>query len=72
VFVDSTLYFLSALFYLGEWYPFRLFSSYCGLRQGDPLSPILFVIVMEALSKLFTIAVHRGFLLGFSMVSGSN
>jgi len=36
------------------------------------LSPLLFVIVMEALSKLFSVTVHRGFLSGFSVGSGSN
>jgi hypothetical protein len=48
--------------------PSGLFSSSCGLRQSDPLSPLLFVIVMEALSKLFSVAVHRGFLPGFICV----
>jgi hypothetical protein len=32
------------------------FNSTCGLRQGDPLSFLLFVVVMKALSRMLIAA----------------
>jgi hypothetical protein len=32
--------------------PFGFFQSSQKIRQGDPLSPLLFVVVMEALSRM--------------------
>ncbi|XP_059658724.1 uncharacterized protein LOC132305055 [Cornus florida] len=49
--------------------PSGFFGKSRGLRQGDPLSPFLFIIVMEALSRLMRRAVDLGFIRGFRAVS---
>jgi hypothetical protein len=45
--------------------PSGFFGSSCRLRLGGPLSPLLFVVVIEALSKMLTATTDRGPLLGF-------
>ena len=42
--------------------PTGFFQSSRGLRKGDPLSPYLFVVVMEAFSCMLKKAVAEGFL----------
>ena len=42
--------------------PTGFFQSSRGLRQRDPLSPYLFVVVMEAFSCLLKRAIAGGFL----------
>ncbi|XP_021996430.1 uncharacterized protein LOC110893655 [Helianthus annuus] len=41
-----------------------------GMRQGDPLSPFLFLVVMEALSVLMEKAVGKGVFKGISLPNG--
>jgi hypothetical protein len=47
--------------------PIGFFSSSLGLSQGDPLSLLLFVIVMEALSMMISAVVSGGLLSSFSV-----
>ena len=45
--------------------PSGFFQSSRGLRQGDPLSPYLFVIAMEVFSSMLRRAISGGFLSGW-------
>lgn len=47
--------------------PQGLFSSQRGLRQGDPLSPYLFVLVMEILNTMLRKAERLGWTRGLKI-----
>jgi hypothetical protein len=66
--LDSALYFLGAILCFGS-NPYDFFSSSNGLRQGYLFSSLLFVIVMEALSRMLFAFVNGGLLSSFSVGS---
>jgi hypothetical protein len=49
--------------------PSGFFGCSRGVCQGDPLSPFLFVLVMEAFSRMLGAFTERGLILGFSVGS---
>ena len=49
--------------------PSDFFGSSRGIRQGDPLSPLLFDVVMEVLSHMLDVAAAAGQFTGFSVGS---
>jgi hypothetical protein len=49
--------------------PSGFFGSSRGVHQGDPLSPFLFVLVMEVFSRMLGAFITRGLILGFTVGS---
>ena len=52
--------------------PVGFFGNSRGLRQSDPLSPLLFLMVMEVLNRLLKRTKNGGFLCGFQAGSHSH
>ncbi|GJY71587.1 RNA-directed DNA polymerase, eukaryota [Tanacetum coccineum] len=52
--------------------PTSEFHFHCGLKQGDPLAPYLFLLVMESLHHSFSRVVEAGFYKGISFNGSTN
>ena len=47
--------------------PTTEFQFHCGLKQGDPLAPYLFILIMESLHLSFTRAIDAGIFKGIKI-----
>ena len=63
--VDEVLHLYNPFFSFFNGSPMGLFGSTWGLCQGDSLSPLLFLLMMEVLSRLLKRTEEGGFLRGF-------
>jgi len=52
--------------------PSKSFHPSRGLRQGDPLSPFLFILMMEGLGKAITSAKREGTIQGLKLTQEGN
>jgi len=52
--------------------PIGCFGGSRGLWQEDPISPMLFVIVMETLSRMLSRAIDGGYIIGFGVGANVN
>lgn len=55
-----------------KWRTSWLFPSERGLRQGDRLSPFLFILAMEGLDSLVRVAAQNNWIRGFSIKNKAN
>ncbi|XP_021857652.1 uncharacterized protein [Spinacia oleracea] len=51
--------------------PTVVFKPKCGIRQGDPISPYIFILVMEMLSKMMVCLEKEGHITGIKIARGS-